>query len=141
MGVVWRNNDLRELRTRINLQSRIAADAAEQVIQMTTDEAVQVQKQLLDAAVTRTGAARISRGQGRTAGRNDSGTMIEAIDREVSFEQGRVVGKYGWVNGYQDYFSYQDFGTGRVPAAHSLLDSFVQMRIRFIQRMRRIVGQ
>lgn len=141
MGVVWRNSDLNELRTRINQQQRIAADAAEQVIQMTTEEAVDLQKQLLDQAVTMTGAARISRGRGRTAGRNDSGTMIDAIDRTVEAEQGRIVGRYGWVDGYQEYFRYQDFGTSRIPAAHSLLDSFVSLRSRFISRMRGIVGK
>ena len=141
MGVVWRNNDLKDLATRIQLQRGIAADAAEQVIQTTVDEAEQLQKRLLDNAVTMTGADRISRGRGNTAGRNDSGAMIDAISNTVDAEDGRVTGKYGWVNEQRDYFSYQDWGTKRVPAAHSLLDSFVAVRADFIRRMRRIVGK
>lgn len=141
MGVVWRNNDLNELRTRIRAQSQIASDQAEQVIEMTVREAADMQKDLLNQAVTMTGAERIARGRGNTAGRNYSGNMIDAISDQVDLEPGRVIGRYGWIDNLDAYFQYQDFGTGRIPAANSLLDSFVALRMRFISRMRRIAGK
>lgn len=132
---------MRDLRTRINLQSRIAIDAAEQVMDQTMQEAVDLQRELLDRAITRSGAERYGKGRGQSAGRNDSGMMIGSISSDVEVSGRRVVGRWGWPFTAEEYYRFQDFGTGKIPAAHSLLDSFVSMREVWIKRMRRIVDK
>lgn len=141
MGVVWRNSDLNTLRTELRAQSRFAIDASEQVMEQTMDEAVELQRTLLDRATTRTGEERLGRGRGNTVGRNDTGQMIGSISSDVETTRNRVTGRWGWPFTAEDYYRFQDFGTGKIPAAHSLLDSFVAMREVWIRRMKRIAGR
>lgn len=143
MGVVWRNSDLNTLGTELRAQSRFAIDASEQVMEQTMDEAVELQRTLLDRATTRTGEERLGRGRGNTAGRNDTGQMIGSISSDVETTRNRVTGRWGWPKNAEHYFAAQDFGgsPSRIPAAHSLLDSFISMREVWIRRMKRIAGK
>lgn len=143
-GVIFRNGDLNKLKTAVNLRGKIAIDAATQITEESTLQAVILQRQLLDAAVTGTGSRRISKGVGNTAGRNETGEMIAAIEQEVTATSTRVSGKWGFLKDVQGYFFAQELGGGpndNIPAAHSLLDSFIQIREEYIRRLVRMVGK
>lgn len=141
MGVRYKGMDMRGLSTQMRIRSRLAIDEVEQIVSMTVEEAERDQKALLDRAVTRYGAKRMAAGRGRSAGRNDTGAMIDAISSEVKANKTTVTGKWGWIDEVKDYFSYQDWGTDRVPAAHSLLDTYVQARAKFIARVSALGGR
>jgi len=76
-------------------------------------------RRALNEAVTPWGEARM-RGEaagvkfspyGNTAGRNDSGNMIESVAAEVfSDGNGEVVMRFGWVFNQEDYFLDQEYG-------------------------------
>jgi len=91
--------------------------------------------------VTRYGAKRFAAGKGRSAGRDHTGAMIDSISSDVKSAKTEVVGHWGWIDEFKDYFGYQDWGTSRVPAAHSLLDSYVQARAKFISRVTALAGR
>jgi hypothetical protein len=115
-------------------------DEVTDIMETTVREAEEIQRNQLDRATTRYGEQRFGAGQGGSAGRNDSGDMINAINSEVTASKTRVVGRWGWIDegSFQRYFAYQENGTGRVPAAHSLLDSYMVVKETFKKRMRRL---
>lgn len=143
MGVTWRNGDLRTLSTELRAKSKYAIDATEQITAMSVDEAAELQRELLDRATTNYGRWRMERGRGNTEGRNDTGHMIGAITHDVEVGGGRVTGRWGWLfnPADTDAIRAQDWGTNVVPAAHSLLDSYVEIRERWLRRMKRLAGR
>lgn len=147
MGVRYKGMDMRDLSSRMRLRSNVAIDELEQIVSMTVEEAERDQKALLDRAVTRYGALRMSRGDGRSAGRNDEGDLIDAISSDVKPEKTKVTGKWGWLSlgpeNPRGKVLAQDFGgsPSRIPAAHSLLDSYVQARAKFISRISALGGK
>lgn len=141
MGVVWRNGDLSKLSTAVGRIPGVAIDSAEQIVTQTVEEGAELQRQLLDAATTRTGNERMARGVGNTAGRNKSGQMIGSISSDVQVSSKRVEGEWGFPFTAEDYYRYQEDGTSRIPAAHALLDSFIALRSVFIRRVVRMVGK
>ena len=138
MPFVFRNRDLQTLETRLNLQKRVMIDQSTEIMEITMREAEDLQRELLDAATTRTGEKRYAAGRGASAGRRDTDEMYEGIGSEVEATSKRVVGRWGWLNDPKAYYSYQDYGTGRIPPAGSLIDSFIQIRERFIKRVVRL---
>lgn len=119
---------------------------AETIVDETVTEAVALQRRLLDLAVTRTGSERFARGQGGSAGRNDEGDLIAGTSKETKrVGKGRIEGRYGWLNPGGENplgkIQAQDLGgsPSNIPPAHSLLDSYVALRAKFIARMRRLV--
>lgn len=145
VGVVWRNGDLRTLETRIGRIPGVALDAAEQIVGETVKEGAAMQRDLLDRATTRTGSERFGRGRGGSAGRNDTGKMIDAIDSTSSATSRRAEGSWGWLPPVEDAgkIAAQDFGSSRwnIPAAHSLVDSFITTREQFYRRVKRMVAK
>jgi hypothetical protein len=106
------------------------------IVTETVKEAQEIQRDFLNKATTSYGEYRFGRGRGGSAGRNDTGTMIDGIGWEVEkVSKNRIDGRWGWVKGVLDYFVYQEKGIG-VPEARSLLDSYVVVREKFIARMK-----
>lgn len=136
MGVKWKGADPDDLIRRLEQRKREVPIEVAAVVRETVQEAQKVQRQYLDRATTPYGEFRYSQGRGRSAGRNDTGTMIDAIGWDVE-KTGRyqVTGRWGWLSGILDYFVYQEKGIG-VPEAHSLLDSYVEISQKFQARMR-----
>jgi len=62
---------------------------------------------------------RYLRGQGNTDGRNDTGNMKYSIEYEISGDEVTV----GWVNNQEEYFIYQEEGTGRIAPMFALRDA------------------
>jgi hypothetical protein len=138
MGVSYRGGMSPErIAAGLKRRQQIVLEEVEQIVQETVLEAEGLQKELLDRAVTRGGAERFSRGRGGSAGRNDSGDMIRAIDSDTKRSgRTRVEGRFGWLRDKEAYYGIQDFGGNGIPAAHSLLDSFLVAREKFKARMR-----
>jgi len=140
MGIKWTGGGPESL----SIKLKVTGEAILEDVEMAVRESVEVgekeQKQLLDRAVTRYGEYRMSRGRGRSAGRNDTGQMIDAVGSDVESSRNRIVGWWGWVNGAKDYYRYQDWGVG-VPAAHSLLDSYMVVRNEIRKRLMARLGR
>lgn len=137
MGVQYRGNQSPQ-RIAAGLQARKGAvlNEVEQIVTETVAEASKLQKEILDAAVTPYGSERFGKGQGRSAGRNDSGNMIDSIDDDVK-RQGktRVEGRWGWLDGeYEDYFGFQE----KIRGVRSLMNSYMVMSNRFRARISKV---
>lgn len=80
-------------------------------------------REALDRAVTPYGRKRFSSGRGGSAGRNDTGSMINALRAlKPVVKAGEVLASFGWGRGRSKaYYKYQENGTRKIKAANSLL--------------------
>lgn len=144
MGVKWKGADPDDLIRRLEERKRQVPIEVAAVVRETVQEAQQIQRGYLDRATTPYGERRFALGLGRnnggrSAGRNDSGTMMDAINWEVEKTgRYRIAGRWGWLSGILDYFIYQEHGTPTIDEAHSLLDSYIEVSQKFQARMKRI---
>lgn len=78
----------------------------------------------LNLAVTPYGAKRYASGRGGSAGRNDTGSMINDLRADkVEIKGDELVVKFGWGRGRsKKYYKFQEEGTAKIKAANSLLD-------------------
>jgi hypothetical protein len=136
MGVKWKGGNPDDLIRGLEQRRRELPIMVAAVVTETVQEAQKVQREYLDRATTPYGELRFSQGRGRSAGRNDTGTMMDGIGWEVErASKNRIVGRWGWLSGILDYFVYQEKGIG-VPEAHSLLDSYIEISQKFQARMK-----
>ncbi len=141
MGVKYTRNSPQNLIAILERRKREVPLVAAAIVTETVIEAQEIQREFLNKATTSYGEYRYGRGRGGSAGRNDTGTMIDGIGWEVErVSRNRIDGRWGWVKGILDYFVYQEKGIG-VPEARSLLDSYVVVREKFIARMRAEFGR
>lgn len=77
----------------------------------------------LNLAITPYGAKRYAAGRGGSAGRNDTGSMIEDLQAgNVDIKNDELVVKFGWGRGRsKKYYKFQEEGTAKIRAANSLL--------------------
>jgi len=90
--------------------------------------AVEQMRTQIEFATTKTGEERAA--GGGSAGRIETKDMYDAVSATPAVKVGSVAttgasvisGKFGWVDGFEDYFLYQENGTqdGHVPAMHAL---------------------
>lgn len=117
-------------------------DAAEIVTEQTVAEAVEFQRHILNAETTRTGALR----PGNSAGRNKTGQLIDAVHHETTRSRRSVTGRWGWFDDLGGNpvgkILAQDLGgsPSNIPAARSLITSYMTMKERWRSRMRRMAG-
>lgn len=103
------------------------------IMEKTVDEGAEDQARALDEAVTEYGQARYASGRGGSAGRNDTGHMIDEIKSGVEVHRNSIIGFWGWDNPDPhdaEYFAIQE------STAQSLWTSFIPTRERFIGRVR-----
>jgi hypothetical protein len=89
-------------------------------------------KSIIKTSTTETGEARAGgvksgprdAGYGE-AGRIESKEMYDAVTSDVDVHINTIRGRFGWLDGGDDYFLYQEDGTERVPAMHALLGAFL----------------
>lgn len=109
---------------KLDLLNEVVAEEAELMIKQATDLAVDVAKRKLVASTTKWGQKRFSEGRGASAGRDDTGSMIEdlqAYDFKVS--EGKIEARFGWGAGKtKKYYKYQEYGTAKIKAALSLFE-------------------
>lgn len=138
--VIWRNNDLNDMSTKLRAIPAEFLDAASDVISDVTDEGAVQMRSYIESRGT---------GYDGHTGRVDEGYMLGDVAASEVANTGRSAsGEYGWgVTGgpVQPYYRYQEDGfrharSGKnVPPMHALLDSFVEMREKFISRIARLV--
>lgn len=98
---------------------------AKTFVEQATEVGAEAARVRLDTAITPYGEFRFGvKNQGRSAGRNDSGTMMDSLKaQQPEFTDTTVSASFGWATeDYQEYFGYQENGTSRIDDAHSLLD-------------------
>lgn len=139
MGLTFKGGGVGRLQTALKLQQTVMRNEVEQIMEQTMEEAVELQRDLLDKAETEWGRYRMSKGRGQSAGRRDTDLMYGGITYDVESERTKITGRWGWLWHIEKYFAAQDWGTSKIGAAHSLLDSYVQIRERFIQRIMGLV--
>lgn len=105
------------------------------MVQEISELAVVDMKRTLLAAHTRTGIRR-QKLTGGEPGRYRAGDPVHMIDKITTepawLDENTVQGSWGWLNGdVQAYFLEQDGGEEKIPAAHSMFNSFMRARILF----------
>lgn len=81
-----------------------------QKLQSILPRALQIGKQQIRDAVTKTGQARAARGEGE-AGRVESHQFIDGLQYNVmKTAKGTYLVRYGWLNGEPNWASYQELG-------------------------------
>lgn len=116
--------DITGLIKKLDLTQRVIVDEANILIMQATDVGVAAAKAKLDSSITRHGRWRMSRGVGRSAGRNKTGLMMDSITAYDPHIRGNdyIAIKFGWGPGkMKKYFMFQDDGTSRIPAANSMM--------------------
>lgn len=94
------------------------------LVQGVVDDGADQMRQFILLAVTKTGEERVRSGRGGEAGRYESGTMYDSVESNVSKERGEIVGEFGWLDEFLEYFRIQEEGRGGVPAMHALHDAY-----------------
>lgn len=140
MGMKWTGADPQDLVARIRLQRNEALDGAEQITEKAVTKGAALEKQLLDRAVTPYGEQRMARGRGRSAGRNDTGSMIDDVESRTTRSKTEIKGQWGHLSTVKDYYELQMDGTSRIPAAGALVDSFLVVREEWIDDLRKMVS-
>lgn len=141
MGVKYTKGSPQDLIRGFEKRKREIPEKAFAIVSESVKEAEDIQRDFLNKATTRYGEERFGRGRGGSAGRNDTGTMIDGISSDTSrVSKTKIEGRWGWLTGILDYFVYQEKGIG-VPEARSLLDSYVVVREKFLARMKAEFGR
>lgn len=138
MGLKWSGGDMFSVSAEIGARGAGGVAVVEKIVQEIVAEGAEVQRQELDKATTPTGRRRMRRGQGNTAGRNDTGYMIGDISYDVERSGRTIVGKWGWWLGYEPYYMEQEWGTAKIEPAHSLYKSFEKMIPKLVKRLEQV---
>lgn len=136
MVVKWQNGGPRRTVASLGRIEERLVDAAIDVMAQTVDEGAEDQARALDEAVTEYGAKRYAAGRGGSAGRNDTGHMIDEIEHGVERHGRSIIGWWGWDNPDphdDEYFRIQE------STAQSLWTSFIPTRERFRKRVSALV--
>jgi len=119
----------------IGEQFKVAAYEA--MVQLVAESETAMLKRI-EEATTPTGDARAagnkssSRDAGfGSAGRIESKDMYDAVSSRVETVNGGsagtdIIGRFGWLDGFEDYFEYQEEGTSTIAPMHALFDTFVE---------------
>ena len=121
-------------RERAKLREQVA-----EVVEVSALEGEFLMKDYLDfgdEAWTKTGQKRVDAG-GESSGRHKTGDMIEAVESHTETDENVFIGKYGWRDPL-DYFSKQEDGFGKIPAVHSIINSFAIVKLRFLHRVHEV---
>lgn len=89
--------------------------------------------EILESSVTRTGLERAARGG--HPGRIDTGQMLDDIGTGIYEVGGRREGEWGWIHGLEDYYLYQEYGAGNLPAMSALQQSYIGARELLLKRL------
>lgn len=108
---------------KLDLTLEVVQDEAIVLLEQAAEIGRDASRNALDLAVTPYGRKRFAKGRGGSAGRNDTGSMIndlQALDPVIKANEISV--KFGWGRGRSKaYYKWQEEGTGRIRAANSLL--------------------
>jgi hypothetical protein len=134
-GFAWRGASPTELIATLHAYGDKLDERTEEIMDDAVEEGGQRMQDTLETAETKTGRARVDSGSGAFPGRHVTGQMVDAVASSETKEGDTWIGRWGWANP-EVYFLAQDSGTDTLPAAHSLLESFVAIREAFIGEVR-----
>jgi len=144
MVVKWSNGGPERIIASINGIEERLIEAGTAIMEKTVAEGAEDQAKALDEAETDWGreryyfgtGAKNPNGRGNSAGRNDTGNMIDEITYGVERHNNSIIGFWGWDNPDPhdaEYFAIQE------ATAQSLHTSFTPTRERFFGRVRRLI--
>lgn len=113
---------------KIDYVSTVVAEEAWRTVEEAAEIGAATARYALDVAETDWGRYRMSIGQGNSAGRNDTGSMINDLEAlPVKVKENEVYAEFGWGRGRsQKYYKIQELGSDafntNIQGAHSLLD-------------------
>lgn len=121
--------DITEMLIKFDLLNEVVAQEAEIMIMQATKLAAEASRRKLIASTTRWGQKRFSEGRGASAGRDDTGSMIENLQSyDFKVSKGKIEARFGWGPGRtKKYYKYQEYGTAKIKAALSLFDGRTTM--------------
>ncbi|WP_217182700.1 hypothetical protein [Streptomyces sp. AC495_CC817] len=118
----------------IDRAARLGHDAVEDAVLHGEDR----MREVIESSVTQTGLDRAN--AGGHPGRVDSGAMLDAVGSNITgTDPDTVIGEWGWVNGLENYFLFQDQGDEefnvRFKGMQALRQSYVEARERFLANL------
>lgn len=125
MGIVFRNGDFKTLSTKIRGIPGDMLEDLEPLLQRT----VETGADLMEAYIATRGTVKSGK-----RGRIETGKMYGSVDSEVFKRGTTLVGRWGWLTEWEDYFLYQENGFKNawsredVAPMHALYDSFFRQR-------------
>lgn len=131
--------NFRSLAYRIDRIPQQFHEQGQTVVEDVTSEAEADMRQFIELAVTPTGERRVEQGR-RSAGRIETEAMIGDVSSEVTDTENKITGSWGWLDGIEDYYKYQENGTEHIEAMHALLNSFLQARENLRGRMKEVMS-
>lgn len=117
--------DLTRFLERLEKGVDVVWEEAEVFVQQATEIGAEAARAKLDIAETPYGRYRFNqKNQGRSAGRNDSGNMMDSLQAlEPEVTETSVSAQFGWSDSdFEPYFEIQELGYAGIEAAESLLD-------------------
>ena len=136
MVTKWNNGGPKRIIASIGQIEERFIEAGTEIVRKTVREGAELQAEALDEAETDWGRDRFSKGRGNSAGRNDTGNMIDEITYGVERHNNSIIGFWGWDNPDPhdaEYFAIQE------ATAQSLHESFTPMREKFFGRVRKLI--
>lgn len=107
---------------KLDIMNDVVYDEAVTFVEQAADVGVEATRFALDAATTPYGEKRFAAGRGGSAGRNDTGNMINSVEAISAYiDTDGVSIEFGWQDP-EDYFYAQELGSNRIAPAMSLLD-------------------
>lgn len=118
----------------IDKARQIGHDAVEDAVLHGEDR----MREVIETAITKTGLDRAN--SGGHPGRIDSGDMIDAVGSNITgTDPDTIIGEWGWVNGFEDYFIYQDRGDElfgvKFEGMQAIRQSYIEARELYLQRL------
>ena len=136
MVTKWNNGGPKRIIASIGQIEEQFIEAGTEIVRNTVWEGAELQAQALDEAETDWGRERFSKGRGNSAGRNDTGNMIDEITYGVERHNNSIIGFWGWDNPDPhdaEYLAIQE------ATAQSLHESFTPTREKFFGRVRKLI--
>ena len=132
--------DVRDLKAGIAVFGQNVREQAEDALHEVIEEGAGDMHGAIFTAVTATGERRLARGDGGVAGRYETGRMAEAVEKDVYWEDGVLIGRFGWLSDYDEYFSAQEDGTAKIEGMNALGGAFIRGEDRLQDHLKRITG-
>lgn len=132
---------MHRMKVPIDAERRRLEHGARRALELSVAEGAVHLQDLLEAAETRTGQERVTRG-GISAGRHETGNMVASVSHDGDrLPRGDyVIGSFGWFSAeFERYFRAQDLGAGQIPAANALHQAAAYARQRYAGRMYALV--
>lgn len=129
----------------VNLLERQIMGRVDRLVDSLEDEMKEIVEQgasdmqrTIDTAVTPTGERRVASGAGGHAGRRETDDMYNDVKSDVERNGNTIVGRFGWIEDWQEYYSLQEDGSQFIEGMDALGSSFIRAEDRLRGAVSRI---